>query len=66
MPTAAIVKLVFLILATILACIAVVIGKVVINKKNGGQTPYNVRKVVRIRMACFITMLVLLFICCII
>ncbi len=66
MPAATIVKIIFLILATILASVAVVIGRIVINKKNGGQNAYNIRKVVRIRMACFITMLILLFVCCVI
>lgn len=68
MSAATIVKIIFLIIATILAIVSVIIGRIVIggkrNQKNGDA--YSIRKVMRIRMICFLIMLVLLFICVVI
>ena len=62
MPVETIIKIIFLVVITILAGISLVIGKVMMNKKTGGKNAYNLRRVVRIRMACFLTMMVLLLI----
>lgn len=65
MSARAIVKIIFLVVATILALIAVIIGKVIISGKagRGNSRDYNIRKIMRIRIFCFIGMLILLLIC---
>ena len=65
MSAATVVKIIFLIIATILALVSVIIGRIVIGgKKNQNNSDaYNIRKVMRIRMACFLVMLILLLLC---
>ena len=68
MSARTIVKIIFLIIATILALIAIIIGKVIMKGKEGRKysDSYNIRKIFRIRMLCFLAMLIMLFICFII
>ncbi len=56
-----ILKIIFLVLITICAIVSVVIGRIM-GGKNYNSDPAKLKKIVRIRMICFLIMLVLLFI----
>ena len=65
MSARTIVKIIFLIIATILAIVAIIIGKIIVNGKAGKDRSqeFNLRRIMRIRMLCFLVMMILLFIC---
>lgn len=54
-------KIIFLVLITICAIVSVVIGRIM-GGKNYNSDPVKLKKIVRIRMICFLIMLVLLFV----
>lgn len=65
MSARTIVKIIFLVIATILAIVAVIIGRIIISGKagRGNSRDFNIRKIMRIRIFCFIGMLVMVLIC---
>lgn len=65
MGARSVVKIIFLVVATVLAIVVLLIGRIIMRGKkySGNSETYNVRKVLRIRMICFLVMLVLLLIC---
>ena len=66
MTAKAIVKLILLGVITILALVAVFCGKFVGSKKKKRTEQESIRFIVKIRMGCFLLMLVMIFICLII
>lgn len=56
-----ILKIIFLVVITICAIVSVVIGRV-ISGKDYQKDPIKLRKIVRVRMACFLIMLIFLLI----
>lgn len=61
MTAVTVIKIVFLIIATILALVCVLANRF-FPEKNYQNQSYRIRLVVRLRMICFLVMLVLLFI----
>jgi hypothetical protein len=61
MPAKTVVKIVFLIIITILAFVTIICGKIVPAKKYKNEA-YRTRTIVRIRMGCFLAMLILLLV----
>ena len=55
-----VVKIIFLVLISVCAIISTFVGRF-IGGKDYNKDPNKLKKIVKIRMACFLTMLVLLF-----
>lgn len=66
MPAKTIVKLVLLAIITILALVSVFGGKYIMSSKSKKTGNEQMKLMVRVRMGCFLAMLVLLLVCVII
>lgn len=66
MPVRTIVKLVLLAFITILALVAVFGGRYIMRRKSKKSGQEQIRLMVRVRMGCFLAMLILLLICVVI